>query len=445
MPNQSLQSVSTSSITSPSSPPPPSSRDKFAHFIATICNRRMLIIIAQGFASGLPLAIVGSTLQAWFAISGISVLAIGALTLVGQPYVYKFLWSPLLDRYSLPFLGRRRGWMLITQLGLTVGILLCSLFNPIDNATILAVLALAIAMLSATQDIAIDAYRTELFSPAERGLSVALYAGGYRIAMLISSGVALIIADNLGWAVMYQIMAGLMLVAALITIFASPEPKLAAQPNAPVTLRQAITAPLQEFWQRPAILSILAFIVLYKLTDVVALSLGSKFLIDLGFTLTNIGVVYKGVGLVAVLCGTFCGGLLMIRISLFTALLWFGVLQALSNLTFAWLAIVGKNMHLLIFAVFSENFCSGLGTVAFLALLMHLCNIRYTATQFALLSSLAVIGRAYFGPFAGILAQSLHVASNHSNWAIFYVCAFLAAFPSFFLLYYLRRKNIFAL
>lgn len=450
-PNQPSQTITTSN--QPSQTTPSSNQTAqlpnhqhtqlpwLPHFISALCNRRLAIVFAQGFASGLPLAIIGSTLQTWFAISGVSLLTIGALTLIGQPYVYKFIWSPLLDRYTPPFLGRRRGWMLITQLGISAAIFLFSFFDPVGQTLILVTLALITAFLSATQDTAIDAYRTELFPPQERGMSVAVYAGGYRMAILVSSGGALIVADYLGWEIMYQIMASLMLLAALLTLFASPEP--ARQAAAPTTLHQAIAAPLHEFWQRSGITAILAFVLLYKLTDVVALSLGSKFLLDLGFSLTAIGTVYKGVGLLAVLAGTFCGGVLMVRISLFAALLWFGVLQACSNLAFAWLALVGKNMTILTIAVFGENFCSGLATVAFLSFLMHICNLRYTATQFAVLISLAAVGRTYFGPLVGLLAQNLHVVVNHDNWAIFYYCAFAAAIPGLALLFYLRHKKIF--
>jgi len=411
------------------------------HLLNFICNRRMLVILCQGFASGLPLAIVGSTLQTWFAVSGISIVTIGALTLIGQPYAYKFLWAPLLDRYTLPFLGRRRGWMLTMQLSLVVAIYMFSFFNPIDHSILLATLALITAFISATHDIVIDAYRAELFSGEERGLSISIHTAGYRIAMLVSSGGALILADIFGWAATYQLIAGLMLLAAAVTTFIATEPT--QHHSTPNTVRKAVIEPFKEFWQRPEIIMILVFIILYKLTDALALSLCSKFLIDLGFGLKQIGAVYKGVGLIATMAGSFCGGLLMIRISLFSALLRFGILQALSNLTFAWLALAGKNMTVFTIAIFSENFCSGLGTVAFVAMLMSLCNKRYTATQYALLSSLAVIGRTYVGPIAGVIAQNLQVTIHPVNWAIFYVIAGAAAIPSFIVLYYLHRKKIF--
>lgn len=412
----------------------------------TLFNRRLITVLVHGFASGLPIALVTSTLQAWFAVSSASILTIGALTLVGQPYAYKFLWAPLLDRYTLPFfsaLKRRRSWIFPAQLVLSVTTFLYSFFTPITHPVIIIVIAFVTAFISATQDVAIDAYRTELMLAEERGLSVSLYTVGYRVAMLFSSGGALIIADHFGWAIMYQVMALLMLATSAVTLFMAPATPAEKVGNGTVvmTLRQAIIAPLRDFLKRPSMPAILAFVLFYKFTSVVTLSLISKFLLDLGFSLTTIGAVNKGAGLLATLLGTFCGGLLMVRITIWQALLWFGVLQALSNLTFACLAVVGNSIGVLMAAVFIDNFCGGLATVAFMSFLMSLCDIRYTATQYALLSSLASLGRIYFGPFAGMLAVSLHVATNHSHWAYFYIASCFAAIPSFALLYYLRYKS----
>lgn len=409
-------------------------------YSSLVFNRRMLTVLLHGFSSGLPLAIVGSALQAWFAVSGVDIVAIGMLSLVGQPYVYKFLWAPFLDRFILPFLGKRRGWIMLAQIGLALSILWLAFLNPVENAIFIGIIALLISFLSASQDIAIDAYRTELLTPQERGVGVALYTTGYRVAMLISGGLALILADELGWQVMFSLMAGLIVCEVLVTWLLAPEPEVT---NHPSNLQQAFIEPFKNFWQRDGAITILIFIVLYKLTDVFALSLGSKFLIDLGFSLTTIGMIYKGVGLAATLLGTFCGGLLMLRISHYSALLWFGILQALSNLTFAWLALAGKSTLILACAVFAENFCGGLATIALLAFLMSLCDKRYTATQYAILSSLTAIGRVYFGPIAGVIAYYLHVEINHANWAIFFLGSFLAAIPSLILLLYLRKKKLF--
>lgn len=395
-------------------------------------------MLIQGIASGLPFAIIISTIQVWFAVSGISVLVIGALSLVGQPYVYKFLWAPLLDRYSLPFLGRRRGWILLTQITLACVIATMAMLSPKEHTLAISILAFIIAIISASQDIVIDAYRTEFFSDNERGLSLTFYTTGYRIATIIASVMALLLVNYLGWKIVFFLMATIMLGAAAITLLLTQEPSQQSL-HPPTTLQQAMLLPLQDFWQRPKIIAILLFIMLYKLAEAFTLSLASKFLIDLGFSLTNIGTIYRGVGIAATLLGTFCAGWMMLRISLFAALWWFGIIQTLSNLTFAWLAMVGKNLSVLTITVFSENFCSGLATVAFLALLMSLCNKRFTATQYALLSAVSTIGRTYIGPIAGQLAEYLQVSLHHSNWAIFYCCSLFTAIPSLIILYYLRN------
>lgn len=395
-------------------------------------------MLLQGFSSGLPLAIIASTLQAWFASSGIKVVTIGILSLTTQPYVYKFLWAPLFDRYTLPFLGRRRGWLFLTQALLTLGILTVAFLDPIDELPIIIIVTFCIAFFSASQDILIDAYRTELLTPTERGVGVSLYNTGYRIAMLAAGGGALILADHIGWQFTFFIMTGLLAPQLLITLWAK-EP---AHQQPPHTLRDAVIHPLHDFFRRKMPIMILLFIVLYKFTDVVTLSLGSKFLIDIGFSLTTIGAVYKGIGLIATLSGALVGGFLMTRITLYRALLSFGLLQTFSNLTFAWLAMVGSSLSVLTIAIATESFCSGLATTAFVALLMSLCNTRYTATQYALFSSFAALGRTYIGPFAGLLAAHLQVEANPTHWAVFYIWAFAVGFPALILLMWLHKKKI---
>ena len=398
----------------------------------------MAVMLLQGFSSGLPLALVASTLQAWFAVSGIDVFTIGILSLVGQPYVYKFLWAPFFDRYIFPFLGRRRGWLFLAQVLLIVSIVLISFLDPLDAPWPVGIMAFFIAFFSASQDILVDAYRTEVLATAERGAGVALYNVGYRVALLVSGGGALIIADYFGWQVMFLSMAGLLALQLLVTCWAE-EP---AHKDIPQRLHHAIFHPFHDFFKRRLAVAILLFIILYKLTDVVTLSLGSKFLIDLGFSLTTIGVVYKGVGLIATLSGALLGGFLMLRITLYRSLLSFGLLQAFSNLTFVWLALAGSSVAVLTIAIATENFCGGLATTAFVAFLMGLCNKRYTATQYALFSSIAVLGRTYIGPVAGLLARHLQVETNHAHWAIFYVWAFIVGFPALFLLMWLHKKEI---
>lgn len=401
-------------------------------YVNALRSWRMISVLLMGFASGLPIALCSSTLQAWFTTAGIGVVAIGALSLVGQPYVYKFLWAPFLDRYVPPFLGRRRGWILVMQFALAIVIALMALQNPDLHPAILAGLALLTAFLSASQDIAIDAYRTDLLHPHERGLGAAMVTGGYRIAMIVSGGAALIIAAKLGWRVTYFIMSALMLLE-IITTLASPELEVMAKP--PSTLFKAVVEPWREFIIRPGALLILAFIVLYKLPDAFALSLGTPFLIrDLGFSLEDVGSIYKVVGIGATILGAFVGGITMIRMRMLSALLFFGIAQGASILLFVALAVVGKNYLLLVAAVFLENFCGGLATVAFVAFLMSLCDYRYTAAQFALLSALSAIGRVFVGPLAGVLVE-------HIGWTEFYVMSTLMALPGLFLLWWLRNHR----
>jgi len=356
-------------------------------------NRRMLTIALLGFSSGLPLALTGSTLQAWYTVSGASIVAIGMLSLVGQPYALKFLWAPFLDRFIPPALGRRRGWIAIAQLTLVVALVIMALNNPNSHPTFLMVLALVVAFLSATQDIAIDAYRTDLLMPREWGLGAALNSGGYRIAMLVSGGMAMVLADHIGWQLTYFLMAGLVGLNVVVTYFAPP--LVGETVRCPMNLRQAVIEPFREFLSRDAAWGLLLFMVLYKLADAFVLVLGTAFLLrGIGFSLTDVGAIYKVVGLCAVLLGSFAGGVWMVRLSLYRALFMFGVLQGLSVIPFIALAIVGKSYNLMVLAIFVEKFCNGLLGVAFIAFLMSLCDKRYTATQFALFSSLAVSGRA---------------------------------------------------
>lgn len=402
--------------------------------LSTLLNRRLFVVLLLGFSSGLPLALTGTALQAWFTVSGLSLVTIGALGLLGLPYIYKFLWAPILDRYVPPFLGRRRGWLLITQLGLLIAIAAMAIGNPNTSPYFLASLALLVAFLSASQDVAVDAYRTDILPASERGLGSALYTGGYRVAMMVSGGLGLILADIIGWRFTYIIMAGLM----VIGIFASwfgPEPETDFDSSyQPQSLRAAIIEPLREFFSRKYGWVFLLIIVLYKLGDALSVSLATPFFIRaLGFSLTAIGTIYKGVGLFATLLGVFVGGLLMVRLSLFRALFLFGILQTAAIFTFLQLAIVGKSYPLLVTTVFADNFCNGMATTALVAFLMTLCHHRYTATQFALFSAAASIGRVFIGPIAGIMVE-------YMSWANFFICSIVVSLPGLILLYWLRQK-----
>lgn len=400
-----------------------------APYLEAFRNRRIAVVLLLGFSSGLPLALTGGTLQAWMTVAGVDLRTIGIFTLVGLPYTWKFLWSPLMDRFVPPFLGRRRGWILAAQLSLALGIAAMGAVSPENAPYALAAMAVLVAFGSASQDIVFDAYRTDVLREKERGVGAAVSVLGYRVAMLVSGALALILSDQIGWQNTYWLMAGLMLVGMAATLW-GPEPEWQVAP--PRTLGEAVWAPLREFFSRRGALALLLLIVLYKLGDAFAGSLTTAFLIrGAGFSATEVGAINKGMGLLATLVGVLFGGALMVRLGLYRALLLFGALQAASNLAFMWLAASGKSYSLMAFAVAVENVSGGMGTAAFVALLMALCNPRYTATQFALLSALAAIGRVYVGPASGYVVEAV-------GWVEFFFITFLAALPGLWLLQRLR-------
>lgn len=406
---------------------------KLSYFRAkygTIEPKKLSVILLLGFSSGLPLALTGSTLQAWFTVSGVDIVTIGLMSLVGQPYAYKFLWAPLLDRFVPGSLGRRRGWMAITQIALVMLIASLGVFSPEANAGLIALVALFIAFMSATQDIAIDAYRADILSPNERGLGAALSVGGYRVAMLVSGGFALIMADHAGWVFTFVALAACMLIGLVATFWGAEPPHTE---GAPTTLKAAVVEPFREFWGRKYALWLLAFLVLYKLGDAFAGMLTIAFLKrGVDFTLTEIGSVYKIVTLVSTLVGVFLGGVIMTRLSLWKSLFLFGLLQAITNLMFVWLAYVGKNFPIMVSAVTLENLAGGMGTAAFVAFLMSLCHHKYTATQFALFSALASVGRIFIAPIAGVVVDAV-------GWLEFFAWSALVGVPGLILLVALRR------
>lgn len=400
----------------------------FSHYIK---DRSILAVLLLGFSSGLPLALTGSTLQAWLTQAGVSVVAIGAFSLVGMPYVWKVLWAPVLDRFIPPLWGRRRGWILITQLGLCITLFILAQMNPQAQPALIGVLALVIAFISASQDIAIDAYRTDILLPDKRGLGAAAYIFSYRIAMLISGGLALVFADHFGWRITYEIMA-ILLGFSIISTYFSPE--ISDSIQAPKTIVDAVIKPLANLFKRDRVMVIMLFILFYKFGDALALALMSNFLLKgIGFSLTAVGVAHKTFGLLATIIGAFVGGALLTRLSLFRALLLFGVLQAFSNLMFMFLAMAGKSYSLMVTSIFIEAFCSGMGTAAFVAFLMALCDHHYTATQFACLSGIAAMGRVCIGPIAGLMAL-------HLGWISYFGLSFVLSFPGIFLLFALRNR-----
>ena len=392
-------------------------------------SRRIAVITFLGFASGLPLALTGGTLQAWMAVSGVDLRTIGIFGLVGLPYTLKFLWSPLMDRFVPPFFGRRRGWIIITQICLVIGISAMAYSSPQQAPFFLALLALLVAFTSASQDIVIDAYRTDVLRPEERGLGAAVFVTGYRIAALFSGALALILSDHIGWKSTYLFVAGIMGIGIVSTLL-GPEP--ATNSAHPGSMKEAVWGPMKDYFSRNAALLFILLIILYKLGDAYAGTLTTAFLLKgPGFSPSEVGTINKGLGFASVIVGALIGGTLMIRLGLFRSLLIFGILQAVSNLSFMLLALVGKNYGMLVFTVAFENLTGGMGTSAFVSLLMAMCNHRYTATQYALLSSLAALGRIFISPTSGFLVESI-------GWAQFFFVTFLVALPGLLLLWWLR-------
>lgn len=495
---------------------------------------RLVMVTILGFASGLPLALSGTALQTWLTVDNVDLATIGFFSLVGLPYTFKFLWAPLMDRFEPRSFGRRRGWLFVIQLALSAVLLFMSFLRPATQTQGVAIAALVVAFLSASQDIVIDAYRTDILKADERGLGSSLSVFGYRMAMILSGGIALVWADTAsgygwGWPYIYRVMAGIMLAMALISSailppvasnFSKPNSKArndligflallivvlggyvvtvkvltpvigaiggwvaSSDGEASHDLKKwtdllslivglAITIPigwwtsvrakfetlnvsLANYFQMPGAVSILVLIILYKLGDAFAGSLTSPFLIKgMGFAQAEIGVVNKVIGIWLTIFGALIGGLLMVRMGLFWSLFIFGALQMMSNLGFWLVAVLGRDAWgslmmpafdlgfvslreatrldvMLVSAIGFENITGGMGTAAFVALLMALCNQKFTATQYALLSAFAAVGRVWVGPLSGVLALTL-------GWPSFFIFSTLSAIPGLVMLWLLR-------
>ncbi len=536
------------------------------HSLAAV--HRLAAVLVLGFASGLPLALVGGAMQAWLTIEGVDIATIGFFALVGVPYTFKYLWAPLVDRFEPPGLGRRRGWIVLAQLLLAAALFGMAQLSPGLHTQLFAAVAVGVAFLSATQDIAIDAYRTELLAPKERGLGGSLTVLGYRVAMVLSGGISLIWAEQWGsWADVYRVMAWIMLGAAVFSALALPalvpvppreragpvrellgfiallagvyvgvraaslllgmagvDPasderwlrllELSAQVLAALSLGllaarrgdvggvllgiavgdlvlrgldasviapwlgvllifalalagyrllaprarfDTLTVGLASYFVQPGAWAFLAMIVLYKVGDAYAMSLGTTFLMKgMGFGLAEVGIANKSIGLLATIVGATLGGLIMLRVSLRNALLAFGILQLVSNLGFWALAHFGAGVlghttlpafdvlivslatpttidSLLLLAVGIDNLSGGMGTAALVALLMGLCNARFSATHYALLSAFAALGRVFVGPVAGVFAEEV-------GWANFFLSSLLVAAPGVAMVWWLRRE-----
>ena len=394
-----------------------------------IRSRNMAVVLVLGFSSGLPLPLTGGTLQAWLTVSGIDLRTIGIFSLVGIPYAIKFLWSPFMDRFAIPWLGRRRGWILPLQGLLFIAISVMAWMGPGPYPFLFGTICLFTAFLSASQDIVIDAYRTDLLPNEQRGLGAAFFVFGYRVALLVAGAFALILSEYLGWNVTFFIMGSLLILGALGTLF-GPEPTVAVKP--PKSMRDALWGPLKDFFHRSGAISIIFFIIVYKLGDAYAGALTTTFLIrGVGFSVADVGIINKGMGLVATIGGALFGGALMIKLGLYRSLMIFGILQMVSNLSFMVLGLAGKSYPILIGAIGFENITGGMGTSAFVALLMSLCNPAFSATQFALLSSLAALGRVVISPTSGFLVEMV-------GWPLFFLFSTVIALPGLFLLVRIR-------
>ena len=399
----------------------------FADLLKVFQSRKMSALIFLGFSSGLPLYLTSQTLQAWMTKENIDLAAIGLFSLVGIPYSLKFLWAPILDRFVPPFLGRRRGWLVIAQIGLFLAIAGMGLQDPRTALVLLGINALFIAFFSATQDIAADAYRTDVLEIPEMGAGVAIFVLGYRLALLTTGAFALILADRFAWPQVYGILALLMFVGIIASTLA-PEPVLTNPP--PTSLRSAIIDPFIDYFERKKLLPglmILVFIVLYKLGDAIANNMSTPFLLQTGFSQTDIGAIKGGMGLIATIIGTLAGGVFLSKLGINRSLWIFGGFQAISNLAYLALANVGKNYPFMILTINIENFCAGLGTAAFLAFFMSLCNKQFSATQYALLSSLYAFSQNILIAPAGLIAKQ-------TGWPLFFFLSFLISFPGLALL-----------
>ncbi len=397
-------------------------------FKEAILNKRMLICVFTGFTSGLPLYIIIQLVPAWLRVEGVGLAEIGFFALVGFPYTWKFLWSPIIDRYTLPFLGHRRGWMFVSQLALLVSIGAMGFIKPDLSIWTVAYLAAAVAFFSASQDIVLDAYRRELLPDQELGIGNAVHVQAYRLAGLVPGSLALILADHLPWHIVFVVVAAFMGVGLVMTLLISEAIK---DPIPPKTLRAAVIDPFRDFAQRqglgPAAL-VLAFLFFYKLGDNMATALSTPFYIDLGFSLTQIGSIAKLASIIAVILGGAIGGIVMVKLSINRALWLFGIVQIASILGFAWLAEVGANPWVLGTVVAFEYLGVGLGAAALVAFMARMTSVVFAATQFALFSALASMPRIFANAATGVIVERI-------GWTSFFLLCTMLAIPGMLLLF----------
>lgn len=394
------------------------------HLSREIFSPRMLVAFLMGFACGVPLLLTSSVLQAWMTEQGVDLSVIGLYSLVGLPYTLKFLWAPVFDRYTLPFFGRRRGWMLVTQLTLIVALVALGLTDPGQTPWLVALAAFVVTFFSASQDIVIDAYRREDLSDYQLGLGSSLYVNGYRLGMLLAGSGGLILADYLAFSQVYALMAASLLVGVGTTLLCREPPMTKGMPG---TFREAIVEPFVEYFRRDHALVLLLFILLYKIGDQMASTMTTPFYLALGFSKTQIGAVAKLFGFWSAIAGGLVGGAILLRAGIIRSLWVFGILQAVAILSFSALALMGNTVVGLAIAIVLEQLTSGMGTSAYVAYMASLTNKRFTATQYALLSSCMGIPRVIIAAPAGWMAESV-------GWPLFFLGCTLAAVPGLLLL-----------
>jgi MFS transporter, PAT family, beta-lactamase induction signal transducer AmpG len=394
-----------------------------------IGSPKMLAILVLGAASGFPNQLTESALQAWLKDAGTSNTTIGVMSYVALPYLLKFLWAPLVDRYPLPFLGRRRGWMFAMQLALALAIAVFALQEPRATLVPITACAVAIVFFSATQDIAFDAYRTDVSLPQERGLAAAATNLGYRTAAWMASAFALIVADHFGWRPAFLVLAAIMLAFCVASVLAPDSDGH----HAPRSLRESVLEPLRELLGTPGAAALLGVVLLFKVGDAFANKLFTPFMLDIGFSKTSIALIAKSLFTVSALAGSVLGGVVMVRLGLLRSMLLFGVLQALTNLLYCLLALAGKSYPIMVAAVVLEHIAGAMGGIALVALIMALCDVRYSAFQYALLSALALLPRYGLGGPAGWVA-------DHAGWYVYYVVSFALALPGLAMVWLMRRR-----
>ncbi len=403
---------------------------KKSSFWAELLTKDMLILVAMGVSSGLPLALTGGTLQAWLKNEGVDLGTIGLFAVVGLPYSLKFLWSPLMDRYVPLKMGRRRSWMIITQLMLIFSVIGLGFAQPKINLSLIALLAVLVSFFSASQDIVLDAWRREKLTDSQLGFGTSVFVSSYLFSFrMIAGSLALILADHFPWSDVYLTMAAMLSVGLLATFFCQ-EPNVDVVP--PKTLRDAVIEPFKDFFTKPGAITILIFILAYKLGDNMALQMTTPFYLEVGFSKTDIGEINKLTGWVALVIGQILGGVLMKKIGIIKSLLWFGILQGLAVYSFAILTWTGKNIFALATIIGFENLAIGMGTIAYVTYMASITNRKFTATQYALLSSLMGLPRTLIAAPTGYLAKFF-------GWHNFFMICSLMAIPGLLLIAKLKK------